>query len=336
VRDAPLLDGLRPVARRNLGHREETVILDIPELLSELVPGLLDGGPVSVACVRATRPKYLVFGEDTDRPTCVVQFGPLEALEREHHVLSRLHPILPDLVAAPLALSAWSGSLFVQVQSGLPGSPWFRLADRVRSARAWKSLGLRALAALERLHEAVRVVPEWVGTIQPGEELRRQAAACRSNGPRLSAQVCNTIDAAVDLLDDLGARPHFWQHGDYCLNNLLVSRSRLAIIDFEEFGGTSMPWHDQIGLALSLDDLSPRGSWPLAAPLDTVAMPEYAGWPQPTDRDFFQGFVLHHLLWRINQAAGRPTRAPIQVALAKAVEQVTTGPAASRLVRVGR
>jgi len=307
------------------------VILEIADLVSELVPGLLDGGVVSVACVRTTRPKYLVFGVDGDRPICVVQFGPADAMEREHHALSRLHRVLPDLVARPLALSAWSGSLSVQVQSGLSGMPWFRLAGRIRSARAWGALGQRAGTALVRFHGAVHGVPEWTGTVQPGEELRRQAAACQSHGTRLSTRARDSIDAAVELLDDLGARQHFWQHGDYCLNNLLVSRSGLAIIDFEEFGGTSMPWHDEIGLALSLNDLSPRGSRPLAEALDAVLMREHAGWPAPADREVFRGFVLHHLLWRINQAAGRPTRAPMRVGLAKVIEQLVTGSVAARL-----
>jgi hypothetical protein len=311
------------------------VILEIPDLVSELVPGLLDGGVVSVACVRTTRPKYLVFGVNADRPICVVQFGPADAMEREHYAQSRLHRVLPDLVACPLALSAWSGSVSVQVQSGLSGIPWFRLADRVRSARAWGSLGQRALTALARFSRAVRGFPEWTCTVQPGQELRRQATACQSHGTRLSTQVRDAIDAAVELLDDIGARQHFWQHGDYCLNNLLVSRSGLAIIDFEEFGGTLMPWHDEIGLALSLNDLSPQGSRPLAEALDAAPMPEHTGWPAPADRDVFHAFVLHHLLWRINQAAGRPARAPMRVALTKAIEQLVTGFAAARLAPQG-
>jgi hypothetical protein len=312
------------------------MILEIPDLISDLVPGLLDGGPVSVACVRTTRPKYLVFGVDVDRPTCVVQFGPAEAVEREHQALARLHPTLPDLVAAPLACTEWREAVFVQVQSGLPGSPWFRLTDRVRSARGWSCLAQQALKALSRFHDAVRGVPEWAETVRPGEELRRQAAACRLSATLFSARATDSIDAAAELLDDLGARPHFWQHGDYCLNNLLVSRSGVAIIDFEEFGGTLMPWHDEIGLALSLNDLSPRGARPLADALNDIPMPEHVGWPQPTDRDVFKGFIMHHLLWKINQAACRPTRAPVRASLARAVEQLAAAPSVTRLVRMRR
>ncbi len=311
------------------------MILEIPDLVRKLVPGHLDASPVSVASVRTTRPKYLVFGRGADRPSCVVQFGPAEAMEREHHVLSLLHPVLPDLVAAPLACAAWHGDLWVQVQSGLPGLPWFRLADRVRSARAWSSLGRRALETLERFHEAVRGVPEWTGTVRPGPELRRQAMACQRNDTALSARARDCIDRAAEALDELGPRDHFWQHGDYCLNNVLVSRSGLAIVDFEEFGGTAMPWHDEIGLALSLNDLSPHGTLPLAKALTALPMPRYAGWPRPTDPKLFRGFVLHHLLWRMNQAADRPTRVRMRAALAQAIEQIAAVPAARQYTRAG-
>jgi hypothetical protein len=312
------------------------VILEIPHLIRELVPGLLDEGRSSVACVRTTRPKYLVFGGGADRPTCVVQFGPAEAMEREHHVLSLLRPVLPDMVAAPLACAAWHGNLWVQVQSGLLGLPWFRLADRVRSARAWNCLGRRALATLARFHEAVRGVPEWAGTVRPGSELRRQAMVSQMNGTALSARAHDGIDMAAEVLDQLGPCDHFWQHGDYCLNNLLVSRSGLALIDFEEFGGTLMPWHDEIGLALSLNDLSPHGTLTVTEALAAIPMPGYARWPRPTDHKFFRGFVLHHLLWRMNQAADRPTRVRMRAALAESIEQVAAVSPARPFTRARR
>ena len=43
------------------------MILVIPDLVRRFMPDLLRGGPVSVACVRTTRPKFLVFGADADR-----------------------------------------------------------------------------------------------------------------------------------------------------------------------------------------------------------------------------------------------------------------------------
>ena len=311
------------------------MIFEIPALVSELVPGLFRESRVSIACVRTTQPKYLVFGADADRPACVVQFGPRDEMERTQRILSVLHAALPDMVAAPLACTAWRDDLYVQIQSGLPGMPWFRLGDRVRSARAWESLGQRAMAALRLFQDAVRGVPEWTGRLRPGAELRRQAAACAGHGLRLSTRAREGIDEAAEILDDLGERRHFWQHGDYCLNNLLISRSGLAIIDFDEFGGTLMPWHDEIGLSLSLNMLSPQGARPMAEALQSVPMPQHADWPRLSDPHVSRGFVLHHLLWRINQAAGRPTRARARASLVGALERFAAGRGALPPARVG-
>jgi hypothetical protein len=73
----------------------------------------------------------------------------------------------------------------------------------------------------------------------------------------------------------------------------------------------------------------------LAEALGAVPMPEHLGWPAPAERDVFHAFVLHHLLWRFNQAASRPARAPMRVALTKAIEQLVTGFAAARLAPQG-
>lgn len=298
------------------------MILHIPEILARLLPGLRDRGPLSIACVRTTRPKYLVFGARGDHPTCVAQFGPGDEMEWVHSVLTRLRRELPDLVARPLACAAWQGDTWVQIQSGLPGMPWFRLVEKTRSRREWASLGKRARAALERFHGAVRRVPSWSVPVHPGEQLRQQARSCVEHGIPLSGLAHEFIAEAGTHLDDLGERPHFWQHGDFCLNNLLVQPSELAIIDFEEFGATAMPYHDEIGLALSLNDFATGGRRLL--PEDFGGLPELAGWPAARDADYFLGFLLHHLLWRINQSVTRPTRARIREVLVATVEQLAT------------
>src|SRR5207237_1152587 len=125
-------------------------------------------------------------------------------------------------------------------------------------------------------------------------ELRAQAALCTKRGVPFSARARDCLNASAECLEGLGEVPGFWQHGDFCLNNLLVSPSALAIIDFDEFGYTLMPLHDQIGLALSLHDLAPRGVLPL--PLDgEITSSPGAG---PVERSHLPGLFLHHLLWR--------------------------------------
>jgi hypothetical protein len=316
---------LRHLGRLGSGHREEVVILDIPHLVSRLVPGLLDGAPADVACVRTTQPKYLVFGADRGKPACVVQVGPRHEMERVHAVLARLHPLLPDAVAAPLACVPLPGGDCVQIQSGLPGVPWFRLPELFRSPGQWGRLRDTALATLGRFHEAVRQVPEWADTVRPGDELRRQARICREQSVTLSPRAVDYIDTACERLDGIGELPAHWQHGDFCLNNLLVTRTGAAVIDLDEFGLTSMPLQDRIGLALSVSDLAPGGSEPrrLRANLD-ACLGRGVGWWDSGRH--LPGLFLHYLLWRAGRCHGRPTRARALAFLITAVEEFVTSP----------
>jgi hypothetical protein len=119
----------------------------------------------------------------------------------------------------------------------------------------------------------------------------------------LSTRATQYIEQQAGALDSLGEIVSQYQHGDFCLNNLLLSDSSAAIIDFDEFGRTSMPLHDEIGLALSIADLSP---YP-----EVSRMPKHEQLP---------GLYLHHLLWRINQTHLYPTRARARLELMARVE----------------
>jgi aminoglycoside phosphotransferase len=301
------------------------MILEVPEIVSRLLPGLFRDDPVSVACVWTTQPKYLVFGADRDRPVCVVQVGPRAETERVQAILTRLHALIPDVVAEPLACVPVAGNECVLVQSGLPGVPWFRLSNLLRSPVEWVRMGERALVTLERLHAAVREVPEWTGSTHPGKELRRQAATCRGQSVAFTPRADDYIDAAAERLDGLGEVPCHWQHGDYCLNNLLVSRSGVAVIDLDEFGLTSVPLHDRMGLALSVSDLAPGGPAPLRLRENLAACSRTgAGWLDPGEH--LPGLFLHHLLWRINRCHGRPTRARTRGHLVSVVDELAASP----------
>jgi hypothetical protein len=297
------------------------VILEIPALVAELLPGLLQKGPVSVACVRTTRAKFLVFDSDSARPACVVQFGPGDELRRLHHILSRLHGKLPDAVPESLVCRPWRGSDCVHVQAGAAGTPWFRLQDRVGTQREWDRLRERVCELLSRFHAAVREFPEWSCPVRPAKELRRQAAICRERGVDFSRRAGEWVDACAESLEELGEVNGLAQHGDFCLNNLLVSESGLALIDFDEFARTFVPLHDEMGLALSFQHLAPRGGQLLPPSEDLAAVLRKC---RPDNRDLvtsLPGLLLHHLLWRINQTHDWPTRAGVRRSLVAMVEE---------------
>jgi len=292
------------------------VILEIPPLLERLLPELLAGARPSVACVRTTRPVFLVFGADTSKPACVVQVGPREALERFQSVLTRLHTLLPDLVPRPLACEPLAEGAYVLALSGLAGVPWFRLKDGCRCADDWIRLRARALDALTRLHGAIRVVSEWRCRIRPGDELRERLETCLQGGVLLDARIRDDVARAEAELDTLGEVSSFWQHGDFCLNNLLLSDGTVGIIDFEELGCTAMPLHDQLGLALSVYEFAVETDVLRGPPKGDIEIcTRAAGAGNAFEPRHMAGLLWHHLLFRIAQCLDRPIRARRQASL---------------------
>src|SRR5262249_293105 len=147
-----------------------------------LVPDLFDGEQVTTACAWTTRPKFLVFGSENDKPVCVVQFGREEELKRVHEILCKLYSRLSNLVAEPLVCMPWQDGTWVQIQAGLAGMPWFRLASTFRFPGDWTNLRCRSLAVLERLHVAVQEVSEWTHEVSPAQQLLDQSTLYAERG----------------------------------------------------------------------------------------------------------------------------------------------------------
>ena len=302
-------------------------MLEIVSLVDQLAPGLVQRKNASVACVCTTRPKFLVFNHRSQQPACVVEFGPRERLIRVDGILSELHPRFPKGVARPIVCRSWQNGTYVQIQEGLAGMPWFRLSDRLSTPEEWKAMLDRAVAAMLRLHAATRDVPTWCGSVLAGAELRRQSALCNRDARLLSEPVLERIRTWSQQLDGAGPMASCWQHGDFSLNNLLVSDSSVAVIDFDEFGGTLVPLHDAFGLALSVP-LSQGGTCPLTFADCVAHTVEPARRDEKIAAEHLPGLLMHHLLWRINQCHGLERRAPLKRILLGWVVDLADAPSA--------
>jgi len=283
--------------------------------VGRLAPTLLENQPVSIVRIENTRPVFLVFGSDPAQPACVAQIGPREPLERLHGILSRLHGIVPDLVPASLAAVDWGTGQFLHVQAGLPGAPGFRLRERLRTDAEWAQFEARAMRALDHLHAAIAEVPEWRCRVHASAELGSQIEQLVARDPELGRDLIHPLANEVEKLASMGSVESVWQHGDFCLNNLVVADASLGIIDFEEFGETAVPLHDEISLGLSLHEFSGRADdWDQAwRRVRRCAEPTLLA--KPALSSHLDGLFVHHLVWRINQASGRPTRRGIRANL---------------------
>jgi Phosphotransferase enzyme family len=301
-------------------------MLEVAPLVRHLLPGLLQGSRPTVACIRTTRPKYLVFDNDSTEPVCVVDFGTADRLLRVDAILSELHHRVPGGVPRSLCCSPWHGKMYVHIQEGLPGMPWFRVADGLTTAADWQHLLDRAVAAMLQLHSAIGAVPAWVGRVNVRAELARQLRLFELRNISLSALTLRRVEEWGEVFggDDL---PGIWQHGDFSLNNLLVSSDSLAVIDFDEFGSTLTPLHDAFGLALSLP-LSQDERCPLSR-IDSIrTCVERSLMDSAVVGEYLPGLLMHHLLWRINQCHGLERRAALRRILLGWVEDMASAPEA--------
>jgi hypothetical protein len=175
--------------------------------------------------------------------------------------------------------------------------PWFALGRIYRTPAEWRQVIERAVSALGAFQSGVGEISEWSGPLSIGDELRRQADLADSTiGLRDATRAL--VASRGRALDGLSASRWPWQHGDFSLNNLLIARDEISIIDLEDLGATSVPLHDEIGLALSIRLAAPQASLPTAEclALCTSASAARHGF----SRAQVDGLLLHHLLWRIN------------------------------------
>jgi hypothetical protein len=280
-----------------------------------LAPALFANQHPSIVRIEATRPAFLVFGTEWRRPACVAQIGPREPLERLHAALTILHARVPDLVPASLACVPWGERDYLFLQQGLAGVPWFRLLDEFGATSDLISFQARAICALEQLHSAITMSPEWRCRLMLSDGLLGQIEQASSRDSTWAPHLVRALHHQAEALRPLGEIEWFWQHGDFCVNNLLIAPDAIGIVDFEEFGATSVPLHDQISLALSLEEVAESGqNWKNTARY-VRACAEATLISHPELSTVLAGLVVYHLVWRINQCDARPRRVAIRTRL---------------------
>jgi aminoglycoside phosphotransferase (APT) family kinase protein len=293
------------------------MMLDLEEFARSLDVDEPLGGRIDFVRIETTNPVYLVFDETRASPRWVVRAGCRDQLVHEHQTLEILHRIAPSLVSRSLHCGPWKGDSWIHVQTGLRGTPWFRLKDLLRTRNEWSVIQQAAATALRGLHDSIRQYPPWRVDVDLAAELSKQrehAAAVRGI-PGIEA-CCRTAERAVA---GIGSYGWFLQHGDFCLNNLIFDTDAARVIDFEEFGLTAVPLHDEFGLALSLWDLMPkRRNDSLSDQLAFALRHQLSA--EPWLLDHLEGLFLHHVLWRFAQSSAQPGRARLAAQLGGMIE----------------
>jgi hypothetical protein len=234
------------------------VILEIAGLLADHGVIARDAAPRHrVAFLKATEPTFLVFAASQRHPIFMAKIGRRDALERRADITSRLHAMLGNGIARPVGVFSIDDQRTLLVEEGLAGLPWFRLGDWCRTPADWRALRQRAIATLREFRTAVATQPDWVSAPRRLDgEVRQMAVVLRDELAPLGPRVDALIDSAAAELASLGAVPSVHQHGDFVLNNLLVDRHQLAVLDFADFGTWRAPFIDVFALAYSVNFLA--------------------------------------------------------------------------------
>jgi len=194
-------------------------------------------------CITTSNPVFLSFSTNAV-PDYVVHHAVLGDFE----LRQELHQVLGPLVSKPLAQTI-KGEQSYFVESGLPGKPWFQLLKN--SSLSMEDVKERSLKTLKEFEQRIGTIDAWTDVIDVIAIFNNQFSqshAIREFTPFI-VSACSEL---VKSLPDEYLIKGTWQHGDYCINNLIFNEKQTYIIDFEEFGDTSMPLQDAFSLALSL------------------------------------------------------------------------------------
>lgn len=269
----------------------------IESLVKKLLPEICQNQKLSIVCLVTSNPVYLVFIENSCSPDLVVRISSSADICLAHQVTESLYKILGDLIPQPL-LQVKTNGRNIAIQKGVNGCPWFQLACKYSTTAQKEKIYIRAIEALNKLHQAVSASSDWNEVISPSRELRKTYQQCLDSGTALPVGTDKLLQQSCTSLDGLGEISVFPQHGDFCLNNLIIDDTKIHIIDFEDFGMTCMPLHDQFTLALSFHQLLPQsGRGTISGAINACINDALA--PTLQDASILHGLFLHHLLLRL-------------------------------------
>jgi len=210
--------------------------------INALLAGFSLNTKKDLLCITTSNPVFLSFSTNTV-PDYVVHHAELGDFE----LRQELHQVLGSLVSKPLAQKLNSEQHYL-IESGLPGKPWFQLLKN--SSLSMEDIQQRSLDTLTEFELKVSAVAKWTASVDIKATFTKQleqSHKCRKFTPSILSACSKLI---VSLPDEYLVKGT-WQHGDYCINNLIFAEDRTYIIDFEEFGDTLMPLQDVFSLALS-------------------------------------------------------------------------------------
>jgi len=261
----------------------------------------------SIACISTTRPIYLVFGESSDYPDYVIRKMSDEHDFHTHRVHKHLYQLAGNLVPKGVGIYEYAGVKY-DFQLGVKGAPWFQIKSKIRTEDARARLEERLWQTLTEFHSAIAAdSAHKAKKLHTHEELLLAYTLYKNTEHTVNTELEKLIEFAVRDLSKMPACTPIPQHGDFCLNNLIIDTSHVTVIDFEDFAITTMPMYDHFTLALSLPSCSEEPS--IAINVLKEAQVVTAAQNLGIDSNAIRWHFLHHLLLRLGPWSSGEKRA---------------------------
>jgi hypothetical protein len=227
------------------------VITHLKEIVTRIDGVNLDLDSLSFLLIATSNEVYLIFDKRSTAPILVLRKLSLDQNPKKTlEISTTLYRCLPNNVAHPLQIIDYEGSNYF-VERGLDGWPWFQLRRLFDTNNKWLQLRDRLYASLETFKKGIRQSQNLRGESSLSCEFLACYKDARINSDELSSELKKRLSEFLMPLEELGFIDVFPQHGDFCLNNLVINKTDLYFIDFEDFGKTNFPYFDDISAALS-------------------------------------------------------------------------------------
>ncbi|WP_298447396.1 aminoglycoside phosphotransferase family protein [uncultured Marinobacter sp.] len=267
----------------------------------------------SVACISTTRPIYLVFGDSSDYPIYVIRELNDEQDLYTHQVHNHLYQLVGNQVPKIVGIYEYEGGKY-SVQRGVKGLPWFQIKSKFRTEEARIRLENRLWNSLNEFHNALATSTSFTSLsanetkkLQPHKELLHAYEEYKSVECSENDALDKLVKFAVKDLLEMPTCMGIPQHGDFCLNNLIIDTAHVTVIDFEDFAITTMPMYDHFTLALSLPSCpeDPSVAVNILNGSKIICGAKKIG----IDSDCIRWHFLHHILLRLGPWSAGPKRA---------------------------
>ncbi|WP_336064793.1 MULTISPECIES: aminoglycoside phosphotransferase family protein [Marinobacter] len=249
----------------------------------------------SIACISTSRPVYLVF-DGSEHPTYVLRKLSTDRELHSHQIHEYLYRLVGDLVPRPMGTLEYAGEKY-DVQEGVKGLPWFQIKSKFFTEDARAGLERKLWQTLKDFQSALRSDSNKITSFLPHEELRQVYEQYKKLEQSLEPGLEKLVGLAMNELAKMPDCPAIPQHGDFCLNNVIIDTQNITVIDFEDFEITKMPMYDHFTLALSLPSSSPSPdrAVKIATLEEIVNEAKHLGIP----KEAIQWHFLHHILLRL-------------------------------------